>query len=382
MKIFLFDMDGVLLEARAYHQALREVVESIGRALGFRQVGLTQEDVHFFESIGVTSEWDSSAICYALLLERVWELDPERSLPNQPPLPEVELHDLASPDFRAFFRSLSTPGYAVVPSLADAERLLLSQYDLSSTQVEILQGILRNAGQLNDSLTHRLFQELILGSQVFRELYGLDASKPSDGYLLTLDVPALDEDQTEQLHAWLAEKDHSAAVFTNRPSRPPGDFFDTPEAELGLKLVGLEGVPIVGHGTLACMTKKRGLQIDALLKPSPVHVLAALRCAVGDDVDMALQSAVSLVLDGDMDEGWFRLEGAQVTVFEDAVKGLLSALAAQERLNQQAISIDLQLRGVSSNENKAYSLRAAGAQVFESFPAALLPELTTAQPKV
>jgi len=375
MKILLFDMDGVLLEARAYHQALREVVESIGCALGFQQIGLTQEDIHFFESVGVTSEWDSSAICYALMLDRVWELEPERMLPTEPPLPLVESHDLAVPDFRAFFRLLDAKRSATVTSLVDAERLLLAQCDRTPAQVKTLRGIFRNARQVDGSLTHRLFQELILGSRVFAELYDLEASKASDGYLLTLDLPALDKGQTKQLLAWLAKDDHSAAIFTNRPSKPPGGFFDTPEAELGLKLVGLDGVPIVGHGSLAWMTEKRGLQMGALLKPSPVHVLAALRCAMGEDVDQALQMAVSLVLDGNMDEGWFHLEGAQVTVFEDAAKGLQSALAAQEALKQQGISFNLVLRGVSPDENKAYWLRAAGARVFENLSAALLPEL-------
>ena len=375
MNILLFDMDGVLLEARAYHQALREVVESIGRALGFRQVDLAQEDIHCFESVGVTSEWDSSAICYALMLEQVWDLEPQRILPTEPPLPHVESHDLAVPDFRAFFRLLDTERSATVPSLADAERLLLGRRDHSSTQVETLQGILRNARQIDGSLTHRLFQELILGSRVFAELYGLEASKASDGYLLTLDVPALDNLQTEQLLGWLAKDDHFAAIFTNRPSKPLGGYFDTPEAELGLKLVGLEGVPVVGHGSLAWMTEKCGLPMDTLLKPSPVHALTAMRCALGEDVELALQSSVSLVLDGVSGEGWSVLDGAQVVVFEDAAKGLQSAHAARERLYQEGISIDLILRGVSPDENKAYALRAAGAQVFEDLFTALFTEL-------
>ncbi|MEJ2562719.1 MAG: hypothetical protein P8Z42_08515, partial [Anaerolineales bacterium] len=154
-----------------------------------------------------------------------------------------------------------------------------------------------------------MFQELILGSQVFCELYGLDASAPSDGYLLTLDVPALDKRQTRRLLDWIAQRDHYAAVFTNRPSMPLGDFFDTPEAELGLKLVGLEGVPMVGHGSLAWMAREHGLSMDALLKPSPVHVLTALRCALGESIESALRSAASLVLDAVVDADWAVLDG-------------------------------------------------------------------------
>jgi hypothetical protein len=371
MEILLLDMDGVLLEARAYHQALREVVERIGRALGFRQVNLTLEDIHFFESVDVTSEWDSSAICYALLLERVWGLDPNLRLPTQPPLPETETHDLSAPDFRAFFRSLAAATSKPVPSLADAEHLLLQQREHTPAQIETLQGIFRNARRIAGSLTHRMFQELILGSQVFCELYGLDASAPSDGYLLTLDVPALDKRQTRRLLDWIAQRNHYAAVFTNRPSKPLGDFFDTPEAELGLKLVGLEGVPMVGHGSLAWMARERGLSMDALLKPSPVHVLTALRCALGESIESALRSAASLVLDAVVDADWAVLDGAQVAVFEDAAKGLQSADSARETLSQHRTAIALHLRGVSSDENKAHALRAAGAQVYTNLAAAM-----------
>ena len=40
MKIFLFDMDGVLLESHGYHLALQETVRRMARALGVGEVTL------------------------------------------------------------------------------------------------------------------------------------------------------------------------------------------------------------------------------------------------------------------------------------------------------------------------------------------------------
>ncbi len=87
MKILLFDMDGVLIEPRAYHMALRETVTMVGHALGYRNVSLTQVVMEVIESVGVTCEWDSAAICSALLLQRAWKVFSDISLPPAPPLP-------------------------------------------------------------------------------------------------------------------------------------------------------------------------------------------------------------------------------------------------------------------------------------------------------
>ena len=51
MRILLFDLDGVLLEPRGYHRALRETVTLVGQWLGYRRVTLTPEDIELFESV-------------------------------------------------------------------------------------------------------------------------------------------------------------------------------------------------------------------------------------------------------------------------------------------------------------------------------------------
>ncbi len=87
LRILLLDLDDVLIRQVAYHQSLKECVERISRWCGFGATRLTDEDIAVFESLGVTSEWDSSAICAALLLDRAWSVDPELRLPELPTAP-------------------------------------------------------------------------------------------------------------------------------------------------------------------------------------------------------------------------------------------------------------------------------------------------------
>ena len=73
MEIFLFDLDGVLLNSAGYHRSLVETVRLLSLTLGFGDRGLTQEEIDAFEARDITAEWDSSALCAALLLVTAWE---------------------------------------------------------------------------------------------------------------------------------------------------------------------------------------------------------------------------------------------------------------------------------------------------------------------
>lgn len=372
MKILLFDMDGVLIEPRAYHQALSETVTMMGYALGYRDVNLTREDIEVFESVGVTSEWDSAAICSALLLRRVWKVFSEITLPPAPPLPELPQHDMPIPDFQSFFRSQAMEDTTGMPALSRAEYALLADCQtLTETQVIALRDLLRGARRIDRSLTHHIFQELVLGSQVFHTIYSLEPFQVTKSYLLTYDRPALSQETRDQLLAWSAQPDHTSVVFTNRPSQSPPGFFGTPEAELGMKMLGLEKLPFVGRGCLAWLAEAREVDPDTLLKPSAVHSLTALRRALDDPLEEALDLSIALVLDKETDSSWQALREATVYVFEDSIKGLRSALAAQEALSLAGVTIQLHLVGVSTSPTKRLALEIAGAQVFSDITSAL-----------
>ncbi len=365
MQVILLDRDGILLEPRAYHRALQDTVGLVGRALGYRTVILTQDDIELFESAGVTSEWDSTAICTALLLRGIWSIHPERRLPPAPPLPRAPVHDIPEPQFQDFFRSLEVSLAAGASPVVAAERSLLKDgFDYTEPQAIALQSILREAHQPYESLTHRLFQELVLGSRVFEETYDLDAYLNAAGYLTSLDQPMLTPDFRQQLLAWLEQPGRHAAVFTNRPSRPSLRIQGAPEAEMGLAAVDLEVLPMVARGGLAWLAEARGLPADTLLKPSAVHALAALLYAVGHPLEAALQAAAALALDGIGDPVWEEVAGAEIYVFEDSAAGLRSLLSAQACLARIGNKVDAILVGVTQSSDKKRSLEVAGGDVF------------------
>ncbi len=105
-------------------------------------------------------------------------------------------------------------------------------------------------------------------------------------------------------------------------------------------------------------------------KPAAAHALAALRCALGDPLEVALAAAADLQM-GRESTGWGRLNGARISAFEDGAAGLVSARAAGRLLAQQGISTDIRLYGISQEKAKQQALADVGGQLFPDLAAAL-----------
>lgn len=371
LHILLLDLDEVLIQQRAYHQSLRECVERIGRWCGFASVRLTDQDIALFESLGVTSEWDSSAICAALLLDRAWTLFPNCRLPDSPDAPDGRLHDLPVPDFQDFFLSTLQRGVSGVEARRLTEQRLLADEKRTSEQRQALQAILRNAYATDRSLTNRIIQELNLGDAEFEACYGMPAAIHGEGLLRTQDQPLISPPLAARLVEWHLSPGRRAVVFTNRLSRTPGQPGGAPEAEIGLERVGLSLLPFVSMGHLDRLSLARGLEPQSLLKPSAVHALAALRLAAGHRLEPSLSAAAALELDHRDVGGWEALDGARVVVFEDSFRGLQSALRAQRSLERLGVRLSLDLRGVARHEVKRRALEQAGGVVYADFASAV-----------
>jgi phosphoglycolate phosphatase-like HAD superfamily hydrolase len=108
--LYLFDIDGVLVDARGYLKALQDTVAHFSRQMGLGDHPPTEEEVRAFEANRLTSEWDSGAACVAaLLLERLrW--DP--SLPEPSHWPDLlstlaaRPHSIPHPDYAALARKV------------------------------------------------------------------------------------------------------------------------------------------------------------------------------------------------------------------------------------------------------------------------------------
>jgi hypothetical protein len=372
MKILLFDMDGVLLESLGYHIALQETVRIMAKSLGFGDLTLSVDDIAAFEAGGINKEWDEAAICTALLLEAAWKMDPKRALPETLPASKDSiLNQLSTPDFNALAHRLSSKDLIEFPPLERAIQRFTETDHFSPVQYQILHELINGARDPQRSFTHRVFQELVLGSAEYTHTYNLPAMLACGSYLLKHDISNLSPAESTRLKDWILKPGHSASVITSRPSRPPAGIFSTPEAELGAELVGLKDIPIVGWGGLTWLAQQRETDQQTFVKPSPVHALAAMRVALGDNQQAALVEAAALVEIGEAGPAWRQFDGAQVFMFEDTPGGIKSLQAAQETLDKIRVSIRPGFFGIARNPLKKKALLASGAEVYSSFSQAL-----------
>ena len=372
MKILLFDMDGVLLESRGYHLALQETVRIMAKALGFEDITLSADDIATFEAGGINKEWDEAAICTALLLEAVWKIDPKRMLPGTFDTPIVSSQKLPTvPDFNTLARKLTTLELIHLHPLERAIHRFTETDHFSQAQYQILHDTIEGARDPQRSLPHRIFQELVLGSAEFTHTYGFPAMLDCESYLLKYDLSNLSHAESAHLRDWISLPGHAASVITSRPSRPPQGVFSTPEAELGIELVGLKNIPIVGWGGITWLAQRHKVDQQKFVKPSPVHALAAMRVALGDEQETVLMEAANLVETGQGGSAWQRLAGAQVCMFEDTPAGIKSLQDAREILGKLGIFIQPGYFGIATKAVKRKALLASSAEIFPSLTQAL-----------
>lgn len=369
MQILLFDMDGVLIEPHGYHAALRDTVRKLGRLCGFPDADLSEEDIAAFESAGVSSEWDSSAMCLALLLKQAWKTDPEFTLPQRLGTEPAPFSGPA-PDFRAFAQALEPSRAGAAMPLERAALLLLDGTALNARQNACLRLVLAQARDV-PGLNFLLFQEFIAGSQAFARLYHLPPAFACASYLHTCDRPILTPAAAAGVRAWLQEPAHAAAFFTARPGTAPAPIIAAPDAESGAELLGLAQVPAAHQGRITWLGMQLGLPEQALIKPAPAHALLGILLAAGLTLEACLPYMRALTDNQPAQALPVALHGADVTVFEDSTGGMLSLQALAARLRPAGVPMQVHFCGISTHPGKRAALQSLGAAVFDDIHQAL-----------
>lgn len=353
-KFILFDMDGVLLKPGGYHQSLRTSVERIGNAIGIPGVALNQDQIAYFESLGVTNEWDSLAICAALLLVHVWTVDSEVRLTNTKPGTSVKLSH--PPNFDSFLDSFIHVGS--LPAHAAFDLIIKENTWLDKYQCDHLSDILHNCRNIYKSPTLPAYQETVLGSEIFNHTFGLEPQLNIESYLQKYDLPTLTVKNKNAFQEWLSSPENTAGIMTNRPCSAPNGYLSAPEAEIGAGIIGMDDLPLLGSGMLAWFAEeKKDLPAHSFLKPNPVHALTLLRLLAGIPITNALEDAFSLIEGLGNRNHWQHLQNSKVFILEDSTKGLESGLRAKELLNTLGIEIDLILIGISNHPVKRRALK-------------------------
>lgn len=352
MDILILDMDGVLLEARGYHRALQETVRLAGEALSLDNIRLSQAQIHRFESIGVSSEWHSSALCMAFLKIQLLSDATNPTLDLERLFAMLEIQPLELP---AMDR-----GHSVI------ERLCKDR-NIDPTGIV---SIITNSEDIETSITMQWFQELVLGTESYQTRYNKMGKFNTQSYLKMFDQPLLSPKYAEMINHWVSANNGRAAIMTNRPSSGLGEYSGSPEAELGLDLVQLESLSLTGYGEISWLAENMQVLPGTLVKPNPTHALAAITGSLQLEKELGLRVSVLDPVQWP-NEILEKLQGATITVIEDTPSGLVSVLSAGESLMEAGVDIRVRPIGIAKERTKQAALKSHGAQVFPDINSAL-----------
>lgn len=359
MRLFLFDVDGVLVHSRAYHIGLKKAVAYFSSALGLGDHTLTEADIDAFEAATVTVEWELSAIAVArMLIDRLRAAPPKTTLPDTfwalGDLLRAHPHPIARPDFLALAQASAQALPGQRPSLAMLERFLeeIAHEPYVTALNPVLRELLGHCYDIQRGPTMQIVQAFAVGAEAYRLSYGHPPRLVAESLLETADSPYLSSEwRTRLLDLWRSGA-LGISLYTARPSLPPREAPDlplgyTPEAEAALKLVGLEGIPVMAVGRLQYVAERHGLSAEDLVKPSPVQSLAAMGAAgTGLETD-SVEAALRVAQGGPVTGPLVRVAGAEVHVFEDSASSLRSATRAVALLNDHGLGVTLTRHGIA-----------------------------------
>jgi hypothetical protein len=112
--------------------------------------------------------------------------------------------------------------------------------------------------------------------------------------------------------------------------------------------VGLADLPVMGFGKLAWWAGQVGRDGSQLVKPSPVHAMAAMGAARSGLEVEAIKAALAAERGGQLRYPLSACAGEEVHVFEDSPSSLRGVTLAMERLNRLGLRIKLTRHGVAS----------------------------------
>ena len=377
MQIAIFDIDGVLVQAHGYLRALQETVAHFSRSLGVGDWPPSEPEVRHFEAQGISSEWDISAACVALLLEERWAEEPDLQLPGQweRAVEHLRAHPLAMarPDYVALAGQIGLEMQDQVPPAVAARRVIeararrwLGDGEGWPTLSRLLDPLLNDVYDVLRSPVTRHFQHLTLGSERFEATYGLSQESSVRSYLEAHDRPLLSPPMRDRM-LQAREAGWAMALCTLRPSMAPWEGDErvrgySPEAELARSMVGLDGMPVIGQGHMLWLARRHGEKVQDLVKPFPAQALAALGVSLGAPEPQALQAAYDLYRNKTLRPPLDGLRRGAVHVFEDTPGGLAATQAALDVLRASGANLSWHPHGIAApGSEKEAALQANGA---------------------
>jgi hypothetical protein len=393
LHLFLFDVDGVLVEARGYSQAMRSTVRFFSQKMGVDEKTLPGGEVYtFFEAHRISSEWDMVPLSLAVLLETILSINPDLELPADP-------NDLGSIRISNFPTEVDY--YQVISALAPHIRVgefpsttalrlgeessVRNPFPRLSLQ-PLFETLFSETREVTRSATTRIFQHYTLGSRSFEQTYQIPSSFETPSLLQIYDRPLLSQETRIELVRLQSLNRLRLTAYTLRPSLPPREVKPilkdyAPEAELALELVGLGNIPCIGYGQLQYLAEQMGERAEDLLKPSPFHAIVAIFVCLTKNELLSLEAAIQFYRKGNLIPPLkpYLDQPLSITIFEDSPGGIEAVLKASELLAKAGFSTDVSTFGIAFHPEKIAALERIGTRVFPDVESAVRMRLSRLQ---
>jgi hypothetical protein len=352
--LLLLDVDGTLIHDRGYRHAMVAAAQHICRQHGLPDWAPTDHEINMLHACGYSNEWDSVPFIVGINL-----LDAAHG-------------GGARPDFGAW--AVRTNAFSGLPNERARDALMAEAPPQIHTE---LHGLLDDVRDPRTSPTTRLLYTLVLGSALFEQHYGLPAEIDSPSMLETMDVPLIDDRSRDIIMS------NPASVYTARPSLPPAGtpgLYQTPEAEIAVRQLKLDGIPLMGLGPMQWLVDRFGGGLWDYAKPAPVQPVAAMLAATGVPAGEAALAAYATLRVFRDDHGGAPSEiasaieslgGATVIVLEDNAGGVRAAREAAAALAERSAVVEVIGYGVAKDDAKRSALAEICDRVFDDVNQAL-----------
>ncbi|MEW6400604.1 MAG: hypothetical protein AB1649_02330 [Chloroflexota bacterium] len=365
-KVVLLDVDGVLVTPGGYRAALHATLNHFADLMGVPDYDFHEEKIAELEKHGIFSEWDMVPVLLGTAWNDILSHWDEVNLPSDLTSAAVEIGRRMNGYVPG---DVHVPMFEILPDIYPTESAL-QQGCFPFLPAELRRSLLHDSRNVHFSHTTRLFQHFSLGSRVFSETYNLPAEVETESFLHSHDKSNLNE----EIRAKLLQKDVYLASITSRPSAPPRDVETShigyaPEAENSLELVGLPDIPLIGYGRLEYYQKEYGVDASALIKPAPVHTLAATAAAFTGKEWASIQSAADWLRTGQLNGVFTNLPRSfELIVIEDTMGGIRSTWSAGEILKKAGFDVTVRPFGLTlGSVSKAAAFEKAGVPYYEDW---------------
>jgi len=397
LTIFLLDVDGVIVDPRAYRVGISRTIETLGSKAGLKNIEhLLPDDreIAYMEACGIHDVWDITNMVFATVLTsallnlerrkepiRLAGEDVEQALAlikmGQPHVNRPDYNKCAE---QWSHSSISTHPPDVVLRLLQDEMAANARHDRIAGWMILLRKFLVGTRSAYRSYGTKVFQSIILGSSDFVETYGMESEYKGSSLLRSEDKVMISQGSVIMLQALNKRSDCRVAIYTARPSYPPTDISDkagySPEAEIATETAGMAEFPLVGMGTMEWLAARHGDRTEDLTKPNTTQAVSTLFSAVAQrNMSELIEEAYHFDKNEGARSGYvldqLKSRQIEVYVFEDTTSGIKPMLEVARKLQALGCAITVVPLGVASDEKKKEALSNLCHGVFGDVNAAL-----------